>query len=144
MSKATTTVEGFAAEPRRSQTQAGKDVLTVAVAHTPRRKNRETGEFEDAGPTTWFEAAFWEQDAHAVAQVVSKGTLVTITGQPEVNVFTKQDGTTGATVRLKFATLGVVPRAQQANGPAQVSAPAPAVSEPSTGDWATYNDEAPF
>lgn len=109
MSKATVTVEGFAAEPRKSNAN-GKDVTTIAVGHTPRRKNRQTDEWEDAGPTTWFEAAFWEDEAAAVAQAVSKGTLVTLTGQPELNVFTKQNGETGASIRLKFATLGVIPR----------------------------------
>lgn len=144
MSKATTTVEGFAAEPRMGQTQSGKDVLTVSVGHTPRRKNPQSGDFEDAGPTTWFEAAFWEQDAHAVAGVVSKGTLVTVTGQPELEVFTRNDGTPGAKVKLKFATLGVVPRAEragQANSAGYGSAPATANPEASMGGW---SDEAPF
>lgn len=110
MSKATFTVEGFVAKTPELGSHNGKSVTSVTVPHTPRRKNPQTGQFEDAGPTLWVQASFWEADAEAIVAAVTKGTLVTITGQPELNVFTKQDGSVDAQLRLKFGTLGVIPR----------------------------------
>lgn len=115
MSKATFTVEGFVAKAPELGSHNGKSVTNVTVPHTPRRKNQQTGQFEDAGPTLWVQASFWEADAEAIVATVGKGTLVTITGQPELNVYTKQDGTTDAQLRLRFGTLGVIPR-QEAQG----------------------------
>lgn len=136
MSKATMTIEGFVAKTPELGNHNGKAVTNVSVAHTPRRKNQQTNQFEDAGPTLWVQASFWEADAEAVVAQVQKGTLVTITGQPELNVYPKQDGTTDAQVRIKFGTLGVIPRAQQ---PAQ-SAPAQSQEPYDPAVWAS----APF
>src|SRR5690606_23849664 len=112
MSKATLTIEGFVAKAPELGNHNGKSVTNVTVPHTPRRKNQQTGQFEDAGPTLWVQASFWEADAEAIVATVGKGTLVTITGQPELSVYAKQDGTTDAQLRLRFGTLGVIPRQQ--------------------------------
>ena len=137
MSKATLTIEGFVSrDPEARTTNQGRQVVNVSVPHTPRRKNRQTGQFEDAGPTLWVQADFWDDEAHAVAGAVSKGTLVTITGVPELREYTKQDGTTGVNLNLRFGTLGVIPPAgaQQAQG-APNAAPA--------GDWTAAPTNAP-
>jgi single-stranded DNA-binding protein len=110
----------------------------------------------DAGDTIWFQASFWERDAQAIAASVRKGTLVTVTGQPELNVYQKQDGSSGVSVRIKFGTLGIIPRDGQGSrggastGPAADWDSAPA-AKPQTGAqteaWAPaggYNDETPF
>lgn len=113
MSKATLTIEGFVAQDPTRRDVNGKTVVSVDVAHTPRK--RDGNEWVDAGPTTWFQASFWEGDADAVLASVSKGSKVVITGQPEANAYTKNDGTPGASIRLKFATLGVIPTVQQSS-----------------------------
>lgn len=143
MSKATLTIEGFVAKDPELGNHNGKSVTNVTVPHTPRRKNQQTGQFEDAGPTLWVQASFWGADAEAIAATVSKGTLVTITGQPDLRVFQKQDGTTDAALSLKFGTLGVIPRAQsqQSGSPATVANSAP-VQQGQSGDWAAA--EVPF
>lgn len=132
MSKATFTVEGFVAKTPELGSHNGKSVTNVTVPHTPRRKNQQTGQFEDAGPTLWVQASFWGEDAEAIVATVGKGTLVTITGQPELNVYTKQDGSSDAQVRLKFATLGVIPRGVSQGRAGQPQTP-PATDEP----WST-------
>ncbi len=141
MSKATLTIEGFVAKDPELGNHNGKSVTNVSVAHTPRRKNQQTGDFEDAGPTLWVQASFWEQDADAVVNSVTKGTLVTITGQPELRVYQKQDGTTDAGLTLKFGTLGVIPRtvASQPVSSVNNGVPAPA---PTQEPWAAQ--EVPF
>lgn len=150
MSKTTMTIEGYAAKDTDLRDVNGQQVATVTVPHTPRRKNRDTGQFEDAGPTLWVQAAFWGDEAAAVHATVSKGTLVTITGQPELNVYTKNDGTTDAQIRLKFATLGVIPKPGRTAAPAPAQEPwaTPGSTVPAQADsWgapATYGDDTPF
>lgn len=138
MSKATTTIEGFVAKDPELGNHQGKAVTNVSVAHTPRRLNKQTNQWEDAGATLWVQASFWEAEAEAIVAEVRKGTLVTITGQPEIRVYQKNDGTTDASLSLKFGTLGVIPRAQQ---PAQS---APAQTPTSTDTWATADTTTPF
>lgn len=119
MSKATLTVEGFVAkDPEIRSTPQGRQVVNVSVPHTPRRKNQQTGQYEDAGATLWVQADFWDDMAQAIAASVTKGTLVTITGTPELREYQKQDGTTGVNLNLRFGTLAVIPRGsgQQAQG----------------------------
>ena len=141
MSKATLTIEGFVAKDPELGSYEGKPVTNVSVAHTPRRLNKATNEWEDAGPTLWVQASFWERDAEAVVAAVSKGTLVTVTGQPELHLYQRQDGTTDGSVRLRFATLGVIPRA------ARPQSQEPQWSAPAADAWATpgaFGDENPF
>jgi single stranded DNA-binding protein len=109
MSKATITVEGLVTKDPEMRQAAGKNVVSVDLAHTPRKK--EGNDWVDAGETIWFQASFWDREAQPIMDSVRKGTLVTVTGQPELNVYTKQDGTPGVSVRIKFGTLGIIPRA---------------------------------
>lgn len=149
MSKATITVEGFVTKDPEMRQAAGKNVVAVDIAHTPRKK--EGNDWVDAGDTIWFQASFWDRDAQPIMDAVRKGTLVTVTGQPELNVYTKNDGTPGVSVRIKFGTIGIIPREDRNGG----QAPAPqqqggyqaagvdAWAQPAT-TGGTYNDETPF
>lgn len=150
MSKATITIEGFVAKDPELGNHQGKSVVNVSVPHAPRRLNKQTNQWEDAGDTLWVQASFWEKDADAIAATVRKGTLVTITGQPELNVYQKNDGTADAQLRIKFGTLGVIPR-QDTSGQVSQSAPQQTVAE----QWATnptgpavtpgaFSDDVPF
>lgn len=133
MSKATVSIEGFVANEPELRQAAGKDVVNIDVAHTPRKLNKQSNEWEDSGPTTWFQATFWEDMAPAIVAAVSKGTLVRIDGFPELNVYTKQNGENAASVRIKGATLSVVPRAGN-------SSPRGAQGQPQQGEgWSTGN-----
>lgn len=151
MSKATITVEGFVTKDPEMRQAAGKNVIAVDIAHTPRKK--EGNEWVDAGDTLWFQASFWDREAQPIMDAVRKGTLVTVTGQPELNVYQKQDGTPGVSVRIKFGTLGIIPRAA-GNASPNTSTPA-AYSSPQGGvqgqsavpdSWAqpSFADETPF
>jgi single-stranded DNA-binding protein len=157
MSKGTLTVEGFVSnEPRLNRTNNGKSVISVTVPHQ-RSKRLENGDWERQGETTWCEGTFWEDQADVVAEMVSKGTAVIMTGDPEVQIYDKRDGTKGAKVVLRFPTIGVVPRVQRQQGEGGSSRPQQGGGEPwapqggaqPQGDvWAqqggTYDDETPF
>lgn len=135
MSKVSTiTVEGFLAQDVEvRQTNAGA-VAEVTVPHTRRKKNQQTQQWEDAGATTWFKAAFWKDDIARV-QGLKKGTPVILMGElGEVRAYVKSDNTAGANVTLLFASIGVAP-AKQSQGQA---------SQPSGDVWGApggYNDD---
>ncbi|MDY1005726.1 single-stranded DNA-binding protein [Curtobacterium sp. CFBP9011] len=159
MSKGTMTVEGFVAnEPSLNRTNSGKSVISVTVPHQ-RSKRQEDGTWERQGETTWVEAAFWEDQADLIAQQVAKGTAVILTGDPEVQVYAKRDGTAGAKVVLRFPTLGIVPRVQrQQQGSQPVQYQQPSGQQPQQGQsqqggaqgqdvWSQqggFDDETPF
>lgn len=151
MSRATITVEGFVSKDPELRTVNGKPVVAVDIPHTPRKKDGD--QWVDAGDTIWFQASFWEKDAQAIVSSVRKGTLVTVTGQPDLNVYTKGDGSTGVSFRIRFGTLGIIPRESQEPRTAPNTAPqpqwdAPAGNGAQAGSWQTAGDiadaELPF
>lgn len=163
MSKATMTIEGFAAEPKTRVSQSGKQMLDVAVAHTPRRFNKQTNQWEDVTDkdgqkvTTWARATFFEEKAAAVAAVVQKGTLVRLEGEPRLNTYTDGQGKAAASIDLQFADISLVVQAarqdapqggfgggtpaQEPAGQGQAAWGAPAASPGFSG---SFDDEQPF
>lgn len=152
MSKATMAVEGFLSKDAQvGRTQSGDAFLNLSVGHTPRRKNRDSGEWEDAGDTLWVGFTLWRDEAEAFEQYATKGTLVRIEGEPSLRTW-ESNGKSGTSLELKFARAAVVPRAArgvQARGQvADEPWSAPAASGGSTEAWAApagaYGDETPF
>ena len=128
MSKASMIIEGFASADPDIREHNGRLVANLSIPHTPRK--RENGQWVDAGETLWVRVAFWEQDAEIVRDHVRKGTLVRIEGEPVLRSFTRQDGTAGTNLEIKFPRLALIPR----NGGQQAAG---ATSNPDVGDWAS-------
>ncbi|KUF05680.1 single-stranded DNA-binding protein [Leucobacter sp. G161] len=165
MSKATLVIEGFAAEPTARTTQTGKRMLDVSVAHSPSRFNKQTNQWEDVLDkdgqkiTTWARATFFDEKADAVQQLVSKGALVRLEGEPRLNVYMNNQGQAAASLDIQFAHISLVVQAarqgsaQQGQGGAGQSGWATAPTEPFggvTGDPGAggfgggFQDENPF
>lgn len=114
----------------------GKAIFNLSVADTPRRKNQQTDQWEDAGETLWVRATLWEERAEAAAEVIQKGSKVTIVGRLEQRSYEK-DGQTRTSLEVKFPEVSVVPKAQSNGGAPQGgwgSAPQPG---PQADPWAT-------
>ena len=145
MSKAVISIEGFVAnELEVKVTQSGKRVVSVSVPHTPQKREGDT--WVDAGPTTWFEASFWEEHADAVLQSVAKGNLVILSGTPEVQAYAKANGDPGAKVLVQFPQLAVVVRRPK-RGQSPVASEPWGASAPDGDVWnvsQSYSDETPF
>jgi single-strand DNA-binding protein len=109
MSKATLEIEGYVAQtPELKFSQSGDALLNVTVPHTPRRKNRDTGEFEDAGETLWVRFTLWREDAYRYADLLVKGTHVTVAGEPELRKWENGDKH-GADLQIKFPRVSIIP-----------------------------------
>ena len=72
------------------QKQTPLKELVVAINHD--RKNRDTGEYEQTGDTTWITVKLWGERADLDFQ---KGDLVEFEGTLVEKHFTKRDGTEG-------------------------------------------------
>lgn len=78
-------------------TVSGKNVINFTVAHTEKYKDSQGVNQEK---TTWVDCAYWT-DRTAIAQYLTKGKQVFVEGNPEVRTFTRQDGTSGASLSLR-------------------------------------------
>ena len=108
---ASLTVTGYASrDPELRFTQSGIAVANVDVPWTPRRFNRDTGQWEDAGDTVWVQVSVWGDEAEVFTENVSKGTLLTATGRPRLSAFTSRDGTPRASLGLSADVWGLCPK----------------------------------
>ena len=75
-----TVVGNIADDPELRYTQGGVAVASVRVASTPRVMNRTTNAWED-GETVWVRCTAWRELAENVAQSLTKGSRVVVTGR---------------------------------------------------------------
>jgi single-strand DNA-binding protein len=106
---------------------SGKAKLEFSIGDTPRRLNRDTNTWEDAGETTWWRVTEWGDKAEALAEHLRKGVKVLVTGTASVRTYERKDGTKGFSPEVKPRNIAIVPKAggQQGNWdkqPAQASA----------------------
>lgn len=87
-------------------TSSGSAVLEFSVADQKRRKT-DSG-WEDDGPATWFRCSMWGAlaETFANANILTKGTGVTVTGSLTARTWEK-DGRTGTSLDVRVDTIGV-------------------------------------
>jgi single-strand DNA-binding protein len=95
--------------------------------------------YGDNKRTQWWRCALWGARAEKLSQYLTKGTPVTVVGNPELREFDKKDGTRGAELNVRVVDLFL-----QGRGSGGDSAPAerPAASAPAVDP--ELNDEIPF
>ncbi|MDF2712730.1 MAG: single-stranded DNA-binding protein [Nonomuraea muscovyensis] len=82
MTGALVTIDGnITADPELRYTQAGVPVATFNVAHTPRRLNKQTQEWEDAGDTLFLRVNVWREQGENVSASLKKGNAVQVIGR---------------------------------------------------------------
>ena len=119
---------------------AGKPVATFSVVTSRRFKNEGTGEWEDRDTTFWDVVAFG-QLAENIAESLTKGTSVIVTGNAYQEEWEAKDGTKRRSLKvtaddvapsMRSASVKVM-KAERRDAPAHVRTEDP---------WA--NDEPPF
>ena len=81
MSNSVTITGNLGQDPELRFTSGSAAVCTISVGDTPRRKNEQTGQWEDAGDTLWLRCTIWREDAELVAETLKRGQKVTVTGK---------------------------------------------------------------
>ena len=161
-----TVVGNLADDPELRYTQGGIAVCSVRVGSTPRVMNRTTNAWED-GETVWVRCTAWRELAENVAQSLTKGSRVVVSGRlKSPSAYQSAKGESRASLEvdieeigpsLRYATAAVTRRAREggpAGGAAQVQSDpwantpaAPAAAKADDG-WANpgapASDDTPF
>ncbi len=131
-------------DPELRYTPQGDAVLGLSVPFTPRKLNKQTNQWEDAGPTLWVQASLWGDQAELFAPKLAKGTAVIIEGQPSLRSW-ESNGKSGVNLELRFVQVSIVPtplRQDAGQSPAEqwsTQSPADAWATPGT-----FGDDTPF
>lgn len=133
------TITGNLAKPLELRyTQSGKAVLGGRLADTPRRRNRDTQEWEDAGPTLWVNFSVWDREAEFLAEKADgfKGR-VTVTGTLMLREY-EHNGEQRQELEIRADSVALhAPREQTQ----RTTAPA---NDPWATDGGAGNDNPPF
>lgn len=117
-------------------TQDGKAVLNFALAV-------DTG-YGDRKETLWVDCALWGERGEKLAQYLTKGKAVTVSGDVGLRTFDKRDGSHGASLTCNVQRLTL-----QGGGEARQAAPAPAAERapaqrPLPAGEPGFDDDIPF
>lgn len=105
----TATITGYLGKkPELRDTKSGKAMATFSLASTTRREGRDPH-------TTWIDCVAFDEMAEGVSGNLDKGSRVVVTGELEVEAFTRKDGSAGQSLRMVVREVGlsVKPRAMR-------------------------------
>lgn len=91
MSTTVTIVGNVGSDPELRFTGDGTAVASFSLAETSRKKNAQTGEWED-GNTTWFRVSVFGGAAENVAETIRKGMRAIVQGGLENRQYTTDQG----------------------------------------------------
>ena len=159
-----TVVGNLTADPELRFTGSGAAVANFTVASTPRILDRASGEWKD-GEALFLRCSIWRQAAENVAESLTRGSRVVVTGRLKQRSFETKEGEKRTVIELEVEEIGPslryatakVNRAQRTDGggspggyggsgsrPAAPPADDPWSSAPPAGGAGGYSDEPPF
>lgn len=105
-------------DPEVRYLPSGKAVTELRFGATRRRNNN--GTWEDDGASLFMSASLFGDKDTWVADALKKGDTVTVTGDLVRRTYTRQDGTEGEALEVRFPRLlGYIRKAdKQGGGPA--------------------------
>lgn len=125
-----TIVGNLVADAEVRFTPSGKAVANFTVASTPRTYNKQSGQWEDQ-EALFQRCQAWNQLAENVAETLTKGMRVVVTGKLRARKFQTQQGETRTAVDLVVDEVG--PSLRYATAEVRKvdrSGPTPAASDP--------------
>jgi single-strand DNA-binding protein len=94
-----------ATEPTSRTTTRGKPEVQMRVGYTPRRIDRDTGEWAD-GPTSFVSVKCWGKLADNAAICLRKGEPVVVMGRIQVREYDAKDGAKRLSVDVYASSIG--------------------------------------
>ena len=123
----------------------GKNVINFTVAHSERGKDASGNPREKV---IWVDCAYWTERT-GIAPYLKKGQQVYVEGAPDIRVYTRNDGSNGASLTLRVSNVQLLGSAQQRveeertmESGRQESGEPHALAAASTGEGAS--DDLPF
>ena len=99
-------------QPETRFTQSGNATLTFSVGCTPRRKDKDSGQWDDDGAPLWITITLWGEEAERWAELLGKGDRISVNGILKRRVYDRRDGGQGEALELVGARdLAVIPKA---------------------------------
>jgi len=158
-----TLVGNLVDDPELRFTPSGAAVAKFRVASTPRYLDKATNEWKD-GESLFLQCNIWRQAAENVAESLTKGMRVILTGRLKQRSYETKEGEKRTVFEVEVDEVGPslrnatakVTRTQRAGGSGGAAAPASAESfnddpwaaastSPAGGGWGTSTtDEPPF
>lgn len=105
-------------DPELRQTQGGTSVLTIGVAVNDRRKNQQTGEWEDY--PNFIDCTIFGNRATGVAPHLEKGMKVAIEGKLNQSRWQAEDGTNRSKIGIIVDEIEFISRQQGQTASKQV------------------------
>jgi single-strand DNA-binding protein len=100
-----TVVGNLTADPELRFTPSGAAVANFTVASTNRILDKQTNEWKD-GDTAFIRCSVWRQYAENVAESLTKGTRVVVTGRLKVRQYETREGGKGTSVECDVDEVG--------------------------------------
>ena len=144
-----TIIGNLTSDPELRFTPSGAAVANFTVASTQRTFNKASNEWED-GDTLFLPCSIWRQAAEHVAESLTKGTRVIVTGRLKQRSYDDREGNKRTIYEVEVEEVGpslarataVVTRATGGGKPAPRQ---PAGRTPAADPWAGIQQtEAPF
>lgn len=102
----TTTITGnLTTDPELRFTANGTPVANFTIAHTPRRFDKNAGEWKDAD-TVFLRSTVWGKQAESVANSLTKGTRVVATGSLTQSHYEDKEGNKRTSIELEVDEIG--------------------------------------
>ena len=107
----------------------GRACINFSVAHSEKYVDAQ-GQQQQS--TTWVSCEYWRDAGKTgIAPYLLKGTKVVVMGKPSVNTYTKNNGETASTLKLRVSDLHLMSTAEQgASDAPQQTAPRGATQTP--------------
>ena len=100
-----TLIGNLTADPELRFTPSGQAVANFTVASTARFFDKQTSEWQD-GDTTFVRCSVWRDMAENVAESLTKGTRVVVTGTLKVRQYETREGGKGTSVECDVEEVG--------------------------------------
>src|SRR5699024_4177271 len=100
-----TVIGNLTADPELRFTQSGVAVASFTIASTPRKFNRQTGEWEDE-EALFLRCSIWRDAAENVTESLEKGARVIAQGRLKQRSFTDREGNQRTSIELDVDEVG--------------------------------------
>lgn len=100
-----TVVGNVVADPELRFIPSGSAVANFRIASTPRRYNNQTGQWED-GEALFLTCNVWRQAAENVAETLTKGMRVIVTGRLRQRSYQTKDGDNRTSYEIEVDEVG--------------------------------------
>lgn len=100
-----TVIGNLTSDPELRFTPSGPAVANFTIASTPRTFDRQANEFKD-GETLFLRASVWREAAENVAESLTKGTRVIVSGRLKSRSYETKDGEKRTVIELEVDEIG--------------------------------------